>query len=531
MTGDALASVSTRATPQREKADDRQVRNAAGGYGFPVDDWTRVRRFLTLGVDGGTYYASDRELARENAEVVIRAAADPVSGVRLVGEIVSLSVSGRAPKVNPALFALAIAASSPSDEVRQVALAALPDVARTGTHLFLFAGYVEQFRGWGRGLRRAVGRWYVGRDVDRLGYQVVKYRQRNGWTHRDLLRLAHPQTSYENRKALFDWVCGRTPPPPLPNVVEAYRLAQSTTAPESWRELAAADYGLPWEAFPDAALRHPEVWHALIDTGNGLPQTALLRQLPRLTRLGVLEDSDVRARVCGQLADPDRLRAGRVHPVNVLTALRTYASGHGARGQAEWTPHPKVIDALDDAFYAAFGAVEPAGRRTLVGLDVSASMGWNTLGGVLSCREAAAALAMVTLATEPDVTVLGFTHGVKELPISAKQRLDDVVAYTERLPFGRTDCALPMLWALEHRRPVDTFVVVTDNETWYGDVHPHQALARYRERMGIPARLVVVAMTATRVSIADPLDPGTLDVAGFDAAAPQLVADFSRGDV
>ena len=45
-------------------------------------------------------------------------------------------------------------------------LAALPAVARTGTHLFLFAGYVEQFRGWGRGLRRAVADWYVSKPVD-----------------------------------------------------------------------------------------------------------------------------------------------------------------------------------------------------------------------------------------------------------------------------------------------------------------------------------------------------------------------------
>jgi 60 kDa SS-A/Ro ribonucleoprotein len=77
----------------------------------------------------------------------------------------------------------------------------------------------------------------------------------------------------------------------------------------------------------------------------------------------------------------------------------------------------------------------------------------------------------------------------------------------------------------------DTFVVYTDNETWAGSVHPHQALRRYRQRSGIPARLVVVGMTANDVSVADPADPGMLDVAGFDAAVPGMVADFSRGDL
>jgi len=33
------------------------------------------------------------------------------------------------------------------------------------------------------------------------------------------------------------------------------------------------------------------------------------------------------------------------------------------------------------------------------------------------------------------------------------------------------------------------------------------------------------------VSIADPSDAGMLDIAGFDSAAPNLITDFSRGDV
>src|SRR5206468_5756068 len=92
---------------------------------------------------------------------------------------------------------------------RKAALDALPKVARTGTHLFLFARYIEQFRGWGRGLRRAVGDWYLDGPVDKVAYQAVKYRQREGWSHRDLLRLAHPATDEAARKALFDWLCGR----------------------------------------------------------------------------------------------------------------------------------------------------------------------------------------------------------------------------------------------------------------------------------------------------------------------------------
>jgi 60 kDa SS-A/Ro ribonucleoprotein len=115
------------------------------------------------------------------------------------------------------------------------------------------------------------------------------------------------------------------------------------------------------------------------------------------------------------------------------------------------------------------------------------------------------------------------------LTISPRQRLDDVVAKLEAIPMGGTDCSLPMRWALEHRVEADVFVVYTDSETWYGDIHPAQALKQYRDRMGIPAKMVVVAMTSNGFSIADPDDAGMLDVVGFDTATPAVMTDFVTG--
>jgi len=85
-----------------------------------------------------------------------------------------------------------------------------------------------------------------------------------------------------------------------------------------------------------------------------------------------------------------------------------------------------------------------------------------------------------------------------------------------------------MLWAKERKLEVETFVVYTDSETWAGKLHPVQALADYRRESGIPAKLVVVGMTASKFSIADPKDAGMLDVVGFDTASPALIADFAR---
>ncbi|MGH3545711.1 MAG: TROVE domain-containing protein [Mycobacteriales bacterium] len=536
---DALSAINLRNTPQGEPVDLRQVPNSAGGHTFTVAPLERLRRFLVLGTDGGTYYASERQLTTENADMVLDWARNQAGA--LVDEVVSISTAGRAPRNNTALFALAAAASLGDAEGRKAALAALSKVARTGTHLFVFAGYIEQFRGWGRGLRRAVADWYLSKPVDAVAYQAVKYRQREGWSHRDMLRLAHPATDDADRKQLFDWMCGRSENGPA--IVEGFQRAQTVGTVTDWLSVLDQYPALSWEMLPDAALGEPDVWAKLID--NGLPQTALMRQLPRLTRLGLLTPmSSTLETVVAQIADAERLRKARVHPVNVLVAARTYAAGASARGQSTWEPSGAVIDALDSAFYAAFAAVEPAGKRTMLALDVSGSMTWPVAGMPITCREASAALALVTAATEPKTVTVGFTasghggrggifrrgdrvDGISTLSISPRQRLDDAIQAVSDLPFGGTDCALPMLWAKANKVKIDTFVVYTDNETWAGSVHPHQALRQYRDWSGIDARLAVVGLAANDFTIADPSDPGMLDIAGFDAAVPTLLTNFS----
>src|SRR5438034_4337967 len=118
-----------------------QVPNSAGAFAWAVDEWTQLRRFLVLGYEGGSYYASEAKLRRENAKVLERCIA--ADGARTVAEIARVSVEGRAPKNDPALFALAMAAGLGDEATRQAALEALPQVARTGTHLFQFATFVE----------------------------------------------------------------------------------------------------------------------------------------------------------------------------------------------------------------------------------------------------------------------------------------------------------------------------------------------------------------------------------------------------
>ncbi|WP_439816186.1 TROVE domain-containing protein [Zavarzinia sp. CC-PAN008] len=511
------------------------VANSAGGFSFAIDDWARLDRFLILGSEAGSYYASAPVLTRENAEGVLRCLA--ADGPRAVARIVAISDSGRAPRNDAAIFALALAASAESVETRRAALAALPRVCRTGTHLFQFAVAIESQRGWGRALRRAVGDWYLGRDVDELAFQAVKYRQRGGWSHRDMLRLAHPRTDDAARRALFEWICRGTPDPALPAIVQAYLAAATAKAAEQVTDLILTR-NLPREALPTHWLNHVDVWAALLER---MPAHALVRNLAKMTEVGLLAPlSDAALTVSRRLADHAALRRARLHPMAVLIAQRTYATGKGQRGSLVWAPVAQVTDALNDAFYGTFEVVQPTGKRLYLAVDVSGSMTFGHIAGTaLTPRDAAAAMALVTARTEASWYVMGFAAangkvgdmrtGMVPLTVTPAMRLDDVIRSMAVVPFGATDCALPMLDALERGLKVDAFVVYTDSETFHGKVHPVEALRRYRKKTGIPAKLVVVGMVANKISIADPADAGMLDVVGFDAAAPAIIADFIRG--
>lgn len=543
-----LQNFSLSVTPQAEPIPGAgQVRNSAGGHSWQVLPWTRLRRFLILGSEGGSYYASARRLTTDNIDGLLTCLAEDPR--RYLREVVEVSESGRAPKNDPAIFALALALARGDDNTRRIAGEMLPRVCRTGTHLLQFAQFSSGLRGWGRGLRRAVAGWYERADLDRLALQMVKYRSRVGYTHRDLLRLSHPRTSAqavrfpdaENlaRGDIYDWACGRVTLDNmseaqryerLPRIIIGFELARRVTDPSEAASLVR-EYQLTHECLPSSMLAHAEVWEALLEH---MPIHALVRNLARMTANGLLtSQSDATTRVVHRLGDWDAIVRARLHPLAVLSALKTYQQGHGERGRLSWRPVTRIVDALDSAFYGAFGSVEAVGNRKMLALDVSGSMDWGDIAGMpgLTPRIAAAALSLITAAVEPNHEIMAFSHELVPLTISPKCRLDSVIRMTSRLAFGGTDCALPMLYAAKNKLEIDTFVVYTDSETWCGHVHPAQALKRYREQSGIAARLVVVGMVANEFSIADPSDSGMLDVVGFDTATPQLIADFESGRI
>jgi len=550
-----------RATPQSQPIPgSTQVPNSGGGYSWTVDDWTRLDRFLILGAEGGTYYITERELVKQNHDALIRCI--KADGVRAVNRIVEISDVGRAPKNDPAIFALALVVTHGDAPAKAHAFANLGKVCRIGTHLFHFVEYVNAMRGWGRGLRNAVGHWYVDRGADDLAHQAVKYQQRDGWSHADLLRLAHPVAPSRQHDAVFRWMLngadslgerevkrkvrgedrfakyGATGA--LPKLVEAFEQAKRATRAGEIVKLID-EYELPREAIPTQWLNEAVVWEALLER---MSMTAMIRNLGKMTSLGLLAPfSDAKRLIVAKLRDETALKRARTHPLAVLVAQKIYAQGHGDKGALKWSPVRGVIDALDEAFYATFQNVEPCNKPVLLALDVSGSMAQSKIAGsCISAREGSAAMALITAATEPECEIIAFSaaaggyggqwgggeSGITRVSISPRMRLADVIKRIEAIPMGGTDCALPMLWAARNKLNVSGFITYTDSETWAGNIHPVQALRQYRSEFVGDAKVVVVGMTSNGFTIADPNDNGMLDVVGFDTTVPTVIADFVR---
>lgn len=517
-------------TPQTQPLLGREPemkQNNAGGFGFILDDWKALERFLILGAEKGTYYVREQELVLRNVGVLNRCiSADPARTAETIAEV---SSSGRAFKNDVAAFCVAYMVSL-GGAPRFAAYKVITKVFRTGRSFLEFHQSLEKLKVKSNMSRRkAYGRWLSERKPSDLAYQALKYQTSGTLKMKDLVRYAHFKADGEMMD-VFAYLLEKDVAnyEGLPDIIHGWEAMKRTTTPAEAAALVRK-HRLTWEFVLGQYQGDKEVWTALL---HNLPYTALVRNLARISSYDLLGmGSDNAKYVRDRLTDGDNLKKARVHPMTLLVAWRTYAAG-GELGKTKlsWKVNSVVRDALEEAFYLAFDAIEPSGKSMLVALDVSGSMSSGTIVGMpLVPRDVSAVMAMVTLRAEKNSFVMGFDNGIRDLKLSKHDSLDAVLKKISNINRGGTNCSLPMMHALDNGMNVDQFVVLTDNETYAGKIHPSEAIKKYRQLTGIDAKLVVVGMTSTDFTIADPRDPGMLDVVGVDTQTPALISRFAVG--
>ena len=365
-----------------------QTPNSAGGYTWAVDDMARLRRFLVLGSEGGTYYATERKLTKQNTKAVERcldadgprdgrrdrprldrgARAEERSGARRARA--RRGAQGRAdPQGRPRGAAAGGADGNAPVPVRELRLGLprLGPLASPGGRALVRRPAGRRARAPGGQVPPAGGhdppRPPAARPPGRAGVRGQP----------DARRLARAGAALRVDR----------PRRRRPTACRAWSRASS--APRPWRRRrrrpsSSASTGCRARRSCRSISTSPDVWEALLED---MPMTALVRNLATMTRAGVLEPGSAGTATRRGPARRRRPPApGACAPDRDPGGAATYAAGHGARGRHTWNPVARVVDALDAAFYATFANVEPSGTRMLLALDVSGSMTWGSVAGV-----------------------------------------------------------------------------------------------------------------------------------------------------
>lgn len=527
----ASIAAHAKSTPQTEPIPGREaemVKNNAGGFTFSLDDFAVLDRFLMIGSESEGYYVGAKETTNKAFALIKKCAQE--NGVRMVDRIVEYSLAGRAPKNDPSIVALAHAAVFGNEETVKAAYEALPKVCRIGTHLFLFVSILNSLGKWNAAAKRGVAKWYTNRSDDKLTVQLLKYQQRNGWAHRDVLRLAHVKPVSEIQSNLFGYaVKGELPEGAVvtQTLIDFESMKRNPNKKDVLKIIEGGDL-LTWEMVPNVLLTDKDILMALL---QNMGMTALIRKLGALSAHGVIAPMSEGVKlVVSKLANVESIKKSRIHPLTILQAMRQYSAGAGEKGSLTWNVNQQVVNALDDAFYMAFSPGENTDENYLVGVDISGSMFGAKVNGSpnLTAAEVAAVMAMAVVRNQPNYHIVGFKHDIVELKIGPTMRLDAALNVMNKANWngGATDCAKAFEYAKQNKIPVDKFLILTDNETYAGTQAPVQALNKYRNALNRKAKSIVIGTSVSQFSIADPKDGGMLDIAGFDSAAPQIISAF-----
>jgi 60 kDa SS-A/Ro ribonucleoprotein len=398
--------------------------------------------------------------------------------------------------------------------------------------------------GWNKLQKQAIANWYLNKNPKNLVYLVSKYKNRNGWTHADILRLSHIKYPDSLHDLLFkyitkgykeyldklDYLLDTTGIHLTEELYESYQYIQDYI--EGYEQLKTLEESKTLEAIelinkfkfvrehvPTQLLNSPEIWNAL---AQEMPMVAMLRNLNKLNSVKLFEKfPETKNKLITRLKSESDIKASKVHPLQILISLKMNGQNDGFDKDLKL--------ALNTAFKHAFKNVEDIGKRFLIALDVSGSMSCNTVNGIncMTACEISCAMAMIIKSSQKSCDIMGFADTFRYLDLNPNDSLEKNLKKTNTQNFGRTDCSLPFTWSLENNKKYDAIIVFTDNETNANTRKPVDVLRLYRNKTGINCKLIVVATSTNDISIADRNEPmSMLDISGFSADTPMMINDF-----
>ncbi|XP_029380416.1 RNA-binding protein RO60 [Echeneis naucrates] len=518
----------------------------AGGCPWEVNDKARLCRFLCYGSEGDIYTARDEGRVTMESAGALLILLQEGRGPEVVEEIKKFTQDGRAVRLGPSFFALALCSQHSELKTRQAAFKALKEVCRHPSHLFSLIQYKKELKEgmkcgiWGRALRKAVSDWYNEQDAMSLAAAVTKCKQREGWSHQDLLRLSHTKPANEaialiSKYVTKGWKEVQVAYADKENSEEVVKLLSYLEVVEKVKHSCdetevinlIEEHKLDREQLLTDHLKSKQVWRALL---KEMPLQSVLRILGKMTSNKILEPAGLETQaVCDRIQSETALRKAKIHPFSILLASESYKRGQGYQGKTKWEPDSSILKAMDSAFYKSFMNVEALGKRFVVAVDVSTSLSSVVPGTSVSTAVAAAAITLIFANTEIDTQVLAYSEGaLVPCRISTDMTLAQATVELVKIPGGNTDCTLPITWATENGKAVDMFIILTNNPLWTFSASPVESLKKHRQISGANSKLVMCGLTSIGHTLADTEDRGLLSICGFDLGAFTVICNLAQ---
>lgn len=500
-----------------------QVRSHGGGFAFEITPEVLLERFLILGTTTSQYVGQERIAVEALGRLLPFIISKPVQCAQAAVNAVK---DGRVLSKVPSLFvyATAHALSTKAEDRRAIALL-LPLIINNFSDMQTLLGFIANShdKGISTSLVKAGRRWFYNMDLNNMIYQSLKYRQRSGWGVWDMLRAIHPVPKNDDQDLLYGYITendeariaaiARFP------MITGFEAARSITDPKLMANLIR-DYKLTWEHVPTEMLSTAVVWKALLPN---LPITALIRNLPKISSVGAINDNESLRLVLSKLT-PEVVARAKVHPFRLYLAWYGYGQGHNRN--MTWSVNDRIHAALETCLYAAFANVTVAGK-VCIGSDISGSMWWedsriNRTGP--HAGDAAGMLAATFKAANPETDVFYFAGQLAPAAFDPMS-LSSVRQDMNKHHMGSTNPGLLLEKAIRDNIKYDAFVILTDNDV-NGGRHTKQLLDTYRAKINPKAKLIIVGMTANNFSIASPDDVLSMDIAGMDAGIMTAIEKF-----
>lgn len=521
-------------TPQSQFIPGREAdmkENLAGSVSFKANKWTALQRWLLTGSMFDGYYQGKEEMTEANIRLLKELITENPS--KVAAEIIDASRKGIS--VHTPIFALTFL-SMGEGESKKFFKNSFKEVIRTASHLYEFMNYVKSYRGKGSVIHSAINQWLNDRSVSDLEYQFLKYQSRDGFSGRDILRIVKPKSS-GTRSQLYNWITGGShknpliPPEKLSDELQKIKIYETLKKGMSENDVVSAikTFNLTHEMIPSNIVRTKAVWEALFEK---MPVGATIRNLGNLTEKGIFKDKKY-LDMLEQRLSPELLRNAYIHPIVLASALKVYEAG-GTLGKSalRWESIPRVEDILSQAINDSFDILEPTGKTFFYALDVSSSMSSSYVGNLwMTPYEIEGIMALASIKSEKNYFIGAFNTHFEPITNLRKSTSFKDARYFWRGGFGGTDASSAYNYAIINNIYTDVFVFFTDSESWAGKMHPSQGLTNYRNIINKNAKAIYVTLIpyGDHISLVDPKDPMSYDIAGFTSETPKLIQMIASG--